>query len=604
MSYRQVKVMAANQTEALSKAVDEFNRHGHEVSIEDLFVQEQMKSSLKDRLTGKGPYIVAIKEAEETGTKEEELHIDGYCGFRFGEEEVFLKVYAPQGKGTPVHLNVVEKEIEKRELEHVDWDTISQKLREGEEDWFPIAPRQKELDRDARVELEVSKDGLTAYLNYDPPLGGSHYTLEGLKDFLQEKGIVHGLLEAELLSLVGSTTKRTRVKVAQGTKPIPGKDGYLEYRVGTEEEKKGKMREDGSIDYLEKDHVINVKEGEVLVEAISPVPGVAGTKVTGEEIPPKEGRPAKLPKGKNVRVSEDGQTLMADVDGQFLKRGERIDINPILHVQGDVDLSTGNLDFLGTIVVNGSVTEGLKVKAGGDVEVRGNVNSAEIQSQGAVRINKGFKGGSKGLIKAMGDVQIRFVENGTVVTQGDLQIGEAIMHSTIDVGGSIVVGGKGLIVGGRICCKGTIEANTIGSALATKTEIFVGVDPLLRQEEEEKVKQYKDFADNLIKVNKALKILKDHDKKGVLNQARKEQLNQLLETKSYLEKEVDSLEKRLQAIRVQKQSLRGVWVKAKKKLYPGTFITIADYRRKMDEEWSRVKVYYDEDKDEVVLGTL
>ncbi len=39
-------------------------------------------------------------------------------------------------------------------------------------------------------------------------------------------------------------------------------------------------------------------------------------------------------------------------------------------VKGDVDISTGNITFVGDVVVQGSVKEGMKVEAGNSVEIK------------------------------------------------------------------------------------------------------------------------------------------------------------------------------------------------------------------------------------------
>ena len=44
---------------------------------------------------------------------------------------------------------------------------------------------------------------------------------------------------------------------------------------------------------------------------------------------------------------------------------------PVYVVPGDVDFSTGNIDFIGSVKVMGSVRNGFSVKAEGNVEIMG-----------------------------------------------------------------------------------------------------------------------------------------------------------------------------------------------------------------------------------------
>ena len=55
-------------------------------------------------------------------------------------------------------------------------------------------------------------------------------------------------------------------------------------------------------------------------------------------------------------------------------------------VDGDVDVSIGNISFVGSIIVRGTIRSGFKVEAEGDIEVWGNVEAATVQSQGNVII--------------------------------------------------------------------------------------------------------------------------------------------------------------------------------------------------------------------------
>ena len=49
----------------------------------------------------------------------------------------------------------------------------------------------------------------------------------------------------------------------------------------------------------------------------------------------------------------------------------KISIKPELTISGDLDFRYGNIDFIGKVIVSGDVLQGLNIKAGKGIEVRG-----------------------------------------------------------------------------------------------------------------------------------------------------------------------------------------------------------------------------------------
>lgn len=499
-----------------------------------------------------------------------------------------------------VEKEEVEKEEEDKEEIAADEekeDTVEEESAEVSEDikkmknqdWVVIAERRPELDRDAEVEISLADDGQKAFLDYRPPLGGAHISREQLEQKLQEEGIVHGILAEELEKIPGAPAPLDNFLIARGTDPVQGKDGFLEYHFRKEErEFKGQLREDGSVDHYELDLINNVQKGDPVITLKPPVPGKPGKTVTGKEIAPDKNKEAVLPRGKNVEVSEDGQQLLAGLDGQVIEEGPgRISVLPVHQVRGDVDLSTGNIKFLGAVIVDGNVTDGFKVEAEGEVEVRGSVSGGTIISRGRVLIRKGYVGKGKGQIKSGEDVQVKFVENGNIEARGDVIIGDAIMHSQVSTGGKIVVKGRGLISGGSIMAGLNVEASVIGSSLATRTEVIVGVDPEIREKYQQKLKDSQELSDNLNKIKKAVSLLEKAAEKNLLSEERQEQLQQLLQTRAHLEKELKRVEQEKEDLQEKIMTSRQGSVKVHQTLHPGVTIDIAGTRHKVPEKRGR-----------------
>ena len=98
-------------------------------------------------------------------------------------------------------------------------------------------------------------------------------------------------------------------------------------------------------------------------------------------------------------LSEDGLALLAAIDGKAEMIDGRINVYAVYEVLGNVDNSTGNIDFIGNVIINGNVLTGFEVKAGGYIEVRGVVEGAKIIAQGDVLLKKVYKEWAKALLK-------------------------------------------------------------------------------------------------------------------------------------------------------------------------------------------------------------
>ncbi len=575
--------------EAIKKLTDSL---GTRIEPGELVVQRK-KPTFRDRLKGLEVFRIGLKAMEPGDV---EINLDGYYKISFSTEGVFLKIFPPQGNGRPVDINAVKKEVERQEIQDVDWERVAEELqennREGKEARIFLAERRPELDKDAEIQVRISSDGMEAFLEYFPPRGGEYLSPEKIQQELTEAGVVFGLMDEKLDEIAKSNTHHKEILIARGEAPVPGKDGYLEYHFKNEiEERAGKLREDGSVDHFNLDLIQNVKKGEPLVSVKPPVPGEPGRKVTGKEIKLEKPKEAKLPAGKNVEQDENGKVLLAGIEGQAVQESNgKVSVFPVHHVRGDVDLSTGHIDFLGTVIVDGNVTEGFKVEATGDVEVNGNVSAATIISGGNVKIRKGYLGKQKSRVECRENFEAKFIENGNVKAGGDVLVGEAILHSDISAAGKIVVQGKGLIAGGRIQAGQEVEVNVLGSSLATKTRVEVGVAPEVRTDLEEKLKISGELSDNLSKVEKAIRLLEKQKEKGILGEDRIAQLKKLAETWEQLKKRKNELEAEVQQIQEKIYSSEEGQVKINKVLFPGVTVVIAGGQHTVKDRRSRTRL--------------
>lgn len=489
---------------------------------------------------------------------------DKNCLLKFTEDEVLIKLRLENNPD----LMEIENFLEKNSIMEADYDKIKDKLNDQDKNWFKIAENINLPSEDDKLNIETSKDGLKVLLDFTPGRDGREVTYDDLKEILAEKNISYGIDETKIKRVLKRRQPVSKEVIAEGETAKPGEDGYLVYHFEEKEKKVGTMREDGTMDFHSKNLINNVRRGEKIVTLVDPTEGEAGIDVFGEEIEPPATKEAKLPHAKNTVIKNN--SVYAAKDGQIVRDGKKISIDPVYQVRGDVDLEEGNIDFVGSVKVSGNVREGFIVKASGDIEVGGNVAAAEIKCGGSVLIKKGFLGRNKGKITAKGDVNARFVENAEIKAN-NVRIHEAIMHSHVTAKDSIIVtGGKGLIVGGRVMAQNIIEANMIGSSLATKTYVEIGLEPELRKNFRAAKDELETVEDNLDKVNKSVDLLRTMKEKGMkLPPNKREMFSKLKTTKDELETRKVGLEEEIEELEEQLTASDEAVIKVNNCIFPG-----------------------------------
>lgn len=171
------------------------------------------------------------------------------------------------------------------------------------------------------------------------------------------------------------------VLIAKGIPEIPGRDGYVETFFGnTTEHVLNELN--GRVDYRERIQIPSVKQGDPLGVIHPAVPGTAGENVFGMEVKPLAVSDAVVITRRNVSINSNGQAIALKA-GRPSLTGDKVkyfDVQTIYTVEGDVDLSVGNVYFNGDVVIKGDVKETMRVEASGNVYIYGSAHSATIIS--------------------------------------------------------------------------------------------------------------------------------------------------------------------------------------------------------------------------------
>lgn len=431
--------------------------------------------------------------------------------------------------------------------------------------------------------LDVSDDSMLVTARFVPPSpGGERLSLENFLKEMTAKNITNGVQEKALAEHFGSDgVFCTDILVAKGKPMVQGKDAYIEYNFNTDMHRRPTHKEDGKVDYFNLTTISQCHKGDVLARIIPEQLGEPGCDVFGKSVKPKEPKRETLKYGKNVELSEDKLAIIAQVDGHVTIADKKVTVTSVYAVQG-VNVSTGNIDYDGSVEIAGNVDANFEVKAGGNVVINGLVEAgATVISGGNIIIAKGMNGMGKGYLRAKGDVIVKFLENARVVTGGYVEA-EAIVHCTVSSGSDVrVEGRRGSILGGRIQAANSITAKTIGASMSTATTLEVGIDPLLIAQHEHVTTAIEERKKTISAAQVIYDNFQEKAKKGQkFSESQLRYMKSMVELLQEKKAELERLIARQRSLQEMMESNRaGAEVVVNEQIYPNTTIIIGSATR-------------------------
>ncbi len=342
--------------------------------------------------------------------------------------------------------------------------------KEGEEE-------EEQLILDAQPCFFFSADKLYAWGIVFPPVGyGAEVSREMLYQALAAQGILYGVNTHLVDRWAMDREKYLHLfLVATGKPAFDGANGNIVDSFPREAVRSLEVDEFDRVDYTALNLIHNVKQGQEICRLIKPTEGEPGRTVLDTEIPAKCGKSVPLPKGRNTEISEDGTLLVASIAGDVEFTGRSFQVKPVLEIPGNVDFSTGNINFLGDINIRGDVLSGFTVRAMGNIQVAGVVEAGStVEAGGDLVVVKGILGDGTTIIRAHRSIFSKYIENSTIYVRENLQT-DCIINSQIYSDGEVlVVSGRGTIIGGRIWAAKRINALTVGARSECRTSVMLG----------------------------------------------------------------------------------------------------------------------------------
>jgi uncharacterized protein (DUF342 family) len=332
-------------------------------------------------------------------------------------------------------------------------------------------------------------------------------------------------------------------------------------------------------------------EGQVLARKIPAAFGESGRTVTGKLLPARDGADTRLEAGRNVRLSEDECSAIAEINGQVVISAGKLNVEPIFTVPGDVNLKTGNILFLGTVIVKGNVEDGFSVKAAGNIEIMGSVGRCNLDAEGEIIVHQGIAGKTSGKIISGKSVWSKFIENADVEAGDLVVVSDGIINSRIIANRKIICKGKrASIVGGHCMAAEEIDAKALGSIAGSETILEVGYDPKSKENLDRLDTRFQDLEKQLDELNLNLGTLENLKKaKAKLPDDKQQYYDELVTRKQALAAEIKGVTTEIDEIKEYLGQLKfNGKVSSSGTVFPGVRIIIKEAKLDIKNEFKSV----------------
>ncbi len=505
----------------------------------------------------------------------------------------------PGLKGATPEVRLFEGLQQRRELVVAMEDGVLEKGSDG----MAILLRVRK-HRDAELTVAISDDRMKAHLSFMPAAGtGAGIEVNEVRERIQEAGVVKGLDENALARALDAIARGKFFKnlvIAQGKLPPPEATELVTFHIRLATGKALTLRDDGRADFRAQDRITHVAKGaHIATVKPPPVEGIESWDVTGRPIPPPAGTLTALQAGRGVsavRQPDGSLQFFADGDGELVQNGSQISVLQVHTVAGDVDMSSGNVNFPGIIRVNGSVQAGFRLIAGGDIEVEETVDAAILSSDGSILVGQGVKGEGRAILRAKKDITAPFAEAAVLLAVGDVRLKGACMRCQVKCNGKLSLDSEhGNIVGGEVRARQGLVAQNIGSPTGVHTLVCFGQDYLLKDLIDREEREVATIAKRILELDAEVRRLvkavgrPDHD---TLTRLRSEKNDAL--------KAVEQRKLRLISLREAFDQHVTSEVVVRGTLYPGAVIESHGRRWETKTEKNMITLFFDKVQGKIV----
>ena len=387
----------------------------------------------------------------------------------------------------------------------------------------------------------------------------------------------------------------------EGRKPVDGnvQKVVLDYdlSIGT-----GKKSEDGSIDFKERSFVHNIDANIQIAHFIPEKPAVDGLDIYNEVMSANFDEDTCYKIGNNLKVDDDGITIRSAIRGILVNSSNNtLSVSDTVEID-KVDLSTGNIEVDGSVIIKENVTPGFSIKTEGNIEVYGNIEDAKIDCGGNLIVSGGIIGGPDSDINIKGKVYSSFIRNAKIMCKDDV-ISQQIVNSDISTSNRVIaLEGKGVIIGGSIKAMNGVWAKSIGAISESKTTIMVGRDPEADALFKEITNTLKTNKEEINKIKSLLGSEYFRDPKSFIARIapeKRDAIKGILKRITDIIKETKDLEQKRNEMAEEFERLSNSTITAMEGFFPGVTIYISSIRKYITNKISGTEYFYSKEKRDI-----
>jgi uncharacterized protein len=345
--------------------------------------------------------------------------------------------------------------------------------------------------KNAELRVAVAADRMSARLSFSPSEGdGARISAEEARARIQQAHVVRGINEERLSAALDSISRGEPLidhLIAEGKAPLADPQKRVVFHVHLASGKAVSLRTDGRADFRAQDRITRISQGE-LIATVQPRDPASedGWDVCGSPVslPPESHETLQAGKGVREELQPDGSVrFMAERAGELVRDGAVLSIMEVHGIDGDVDMTTGNVNFPGNVRVGGSVRSGFTIVAGGILEIGEAVEAALLSAGGTIRIGQGIKGEGKAILRSRRDIESVFAEQAVLLAMGDVHLRGPCVRCQIKCNGKLLLDSeKGSLVGGEVRVSRGAVLQNIGTPGGAHTIVTFGQDFLVKDQ--------------------------------------------------------------------------------------------------------------------------
>ncbi len=429
----------------------------------------------------------------------------------------------------------------------------------------------------ARASIIVSADGCEARLCIAAGATPAELSGESLAKLAREAGLPHdeemerrlGALRERYLSSGGMPLEEA---FAWGEPPQHGRDCQLEWEPGLDPTARPLIADqgDGRTNHHAGRRYVWVRAGQRVGRFQPATEGTPGRSVRGEDLPARSGNACSVGLDETLQTDSEGHVASL-VDGALQLNGVRVTVSESLVIKGFVDFETGDIEFPGTVEISDGVRDQFVVRAQGDITIGGLIESATVETEGALLCRGGMAGKGEGRLRIKGHAELAFLDHVQGEIGGSLTVRREIRSCELLVHGDLLCD-RAAVLAGRVSVRGVARIGVIGSSAFTPTIVELGLlEPAatLEIEQIETVQECRVERENLLNKEKQIRA------KGVLSPSAQQTLRTIMTAVQEWDQRIQEAEQTRLRLEQERRSRVTVEMHVTQMVHPGACLRIA-----------------------------